>query len=299
MYFIKRLLLNLYVRIHPIFTYISIALFNTEQELLKADPNDLNEKNKINQKKLHRNPVINKMEQGQKDEKYVKDYYEILKKADKFMKTATPYKMAGVADRFGMNLGLKDQYGRRYDHVGFYDPKSKYYGKTLGDILKLQEEERRLKDDDYELLKIFDNKPIVKGIAKDDGIIEATSGNTNVGFKMLNEYEKTKVTKFPLKVVRESGDTLNKIEQITEFLHIKKIGFEHRLFEFFIPKKFKLNEYFDDKGTIDELCDIQEIWFDDEYGEYCGYRVDEFVKTHTTETYDIIKLKGVEIIKMN
>lgn len=287
----KKTIFNIFVR-------ISLALFNVEHEILKADPNNLNERNKINQKRLHRNPVINKMEQGQRDEQYTQDYYEILKKADKFLRTATPNKIAGVADRFGMNLGIKDKYGKRYDHVGFYDPKNKNYGKTLGEVLEKQTEERRLKDDDYELLQIINNEPIEVGMSKLDEIIETKTDKSTTGFEGMNEYEKSKKRKFPIHIERDDNDVFNKIEQLTEFLHIKKIGFEHRLYEFFIPKKFKLHEHLDNNEMINELSNINQIWFHDDYGKYIGYRVDEFEKIINTNEYDIIKLKGVEIREM-
>lgn len=60
-------------------TNISISLYNTEVELLKASPDDLNEKDKKVTRKLHRNQVLEKFYAGQRDEKYTKDYYELLK----------------------------------------------------------------------------------------------------------------------------------------------------------------------------------------------------------------------------
>ncbi|MEW3887702.1 hypothetical protein QOZ60_30645, partial [Pseudomonas aeruginosa] len=84
----------------------------------------------------HRNPVLEKFYAGQTDEKYIQDYYEILKKADNFIKNATPFKMAVGADRHGMNYGKIDKYGRVYEHFGFYDNKSKHVGKTLNEVIQ-------------------------------------------------------------------------------------------------------------------------------------------------------------------
>jgi hypothetical protein len=81
------------LKFHLIMFNISIALFNTENLILKADPNDLGNKNKKNQRMRHRNETLEKFYAGQTDEKYVKDYYEILKLSDKFMRTATPHKI--------------------------------------------------------------------------------------------------------------------------------------------------------------------------------------------------------------
>ena len=74
------------------------------------------------------------------------------------MRKATPHQMAVAADKHGSNYGLKDQYGRRYEHYGFFDSKHKHAGKTLGEVFALDMEEKRTKDDDYELLYIFNNK---------------------------------------------------------------------------------------------------------------------------------------------
>lgn len=150
--FLKRIYFWCYIKVHTTLINISIALYNTEQEILKADPNDLTEKDKKNQRMLHRNPVLEKFYAGKTDEKYVKDYYEILKKADKFIRTATPRQMAVAADKYGTSYGMKDPQGRTHEHYGFYDGKHKNAGKTIAEVLLKEYDERRTKDDDYELL---------------------------------------------------------------------------------------------------------------------------------------------------
>jgi hypothetical protein len=195
--------------------YISIALFNTENEILKADPNNLGEKNKHVQRMRHRNQVLEKFYAGQTDEKYVQDYYEILKKADTFMKNATPFKMAVGADKHGMNYGKEDKYGRTYEHLGFYDVKSKHSGKTLGEVIEEQMIERRTTDDNYELLYIFDNKPINNGLLD---LPKYVSESTK--FSVEDLVKNSKSMEFPIKIYRANNEVVNKIEQITE--HLKR-----------------------------------------------------------------------------
>jgi hypothetical protein len=287
----KRIYVWIYIKIHTILIYISLALYNTEIEVLKANPDDLQERDKRETRKLHRNPVLEKFLAGQTHEKYVQDYYEILRRADKFMRTATPHQMAVAADKYGTSYGMKDQYGRRYEHYGFFDEKSKNAGKTIAEVLVEEYEERRTKDDDLELLYIFNNKPIQPGIAKFyDAIEKAKTEN--------NEFEVTVVKswEFPLKIERENKDCVNKIEQLTEFLHIKKIGFEYRQLEFFIPLKFKTSDILEDDPIFKEITNIKEVFIKDEYGTLKGFGIIKYIKRiNHNNTHDVLKFEGIEM----
>ena len=167
--FLKKIYFWCYIKIHTFIINLGITtglvLYRTEEDL-SPEFNDVQEKDKKIQRKLHRNQTLEKFYAGQADEKYTQDYYEILRRADKFMRTATPHQMAVAADKYGTSYGMKDQYGRRYEHYGFFDEKSKNAGKTIAEVLIEEYEERRTKDDDLELLYIFNNKPIQPGIAK-------------------------------------------------------------------------------------------------------------------------------------
>ena len=63
----------LYIKVHSIMINISIALYNTEEVILKANPNITGEGGKIIQRKRHRNQLLEKFYAGQRDEKYVQD----------------------------------------------------------------------------------------------------------------------------------------------------------------------------------------------------------------------------------
>ena len=295
--FFQNILLWLYIKIHSVLINISIALYNTEQEILKADPNDLDEKNNHTQRMRSRNQLLEKFYAGQTDEKYVKDYYELLKKADKFIRTATPYKMAVAVDKYHMNYGHKDQYGRRYEHYGFFDEKHKHAGKTIGEVLEMEYKERRTNDDDYELLQIFNNKPIEVGLAKVFNVVEK-SQKEDLGY----EYEvkdienKSKQFEFPIRGTHSNAETLNKIEQLAEFLHVKKIGFEFRQLEFFIPLKFKTNEIEENSKIFNELIDLKEIFIRNEYGELIGFGIIKFIKRiNHNNTHEVWKFQGIEM----
>ena len=127
---------------------VGIMIYRAEVDA-QADPDDIKEGDKKIQRMLHRNQTLEKFYAGKTDEKYVREYYEILKKADKFIRTATPYQMALAADKHGSSYAQKDPRGKKYEHFGFYDEKHRHTGKTIGEVLIKEYEERRLKDDDY------------------------------------------------------------------------------------------------------------------------------------------------------
>jgi len=279
---------------------ISIALYNSEHDILKADPNNLSEADKKTTRMLHRNPLLEKFYAGTRDEKYMKDYYELLEKADKFMRTASSHKMAVASDKYGMSYGQKDKFGRTYEHYTFFDDKHKHAGKTLGEVLDIEMEERRLKDDDYELLYIYDNKPIEVGLANIMDVLEKNEGeNAEFEYKVVDVFKKSKQFKFPISALRKNKDAVNKIEQLTEFLHVKKIGFEYRILEFYIPLKFRTSDVPEDSAIYKELLDITEIFINDKYGKLKGFGIIEFMKrVNYNNTHEVWKFEGIEMDTM-
>ena len=294
---------------------LSIGLSRVEEDILTPkELTDTNEKNNHNIKAETRNPIARKMQQGVKDEKFVKEYYELLKKSDEFMETADPEKIAQIAVKRRMTLGLKldkdgvpipfktdaddkvikndmgvpqqkDEFGRRYDNYGFFDPKHKHYGKTIREVTLAQVDERKLKDDDFPIEYMINNTPIVEGIIKG-----AKLGQMSIA-------EQAKHFKFPLKIISENTYSNNIIE-LTEFLHVKRIDEKHRILEFFIPKKFKLGEQDLDSKIMKELLDFQQIWHKEKYGEMFGFSITSFFKRVETDKHDIIKFNAKLIEKL-
>lgn len=296
--FFQNLAIRFLIRIHTMFLVISIALRNTEVELLKANPDNLDESSKKTTRKLHHNRLLEKFYAGQRDEKYMQDYYDLLKKVNKFIRETTPHKMAVAGDRHGMNYGLKDRYGRRYEHLGFFDGKHKHSGKTIGEVLVEEFEERRTKDDDYELLDIIDNKPIEVEFSKIFEVVEKTKRKkVDFDFEMVDRFSVSKKFKFPIKIVRENdieNDIENKIEQLTESLHVKKIGFEHRQLEFLIPIKFKTLDYNENSDIFKELITFNQVYVKNEYGDLIGYNIIKFTKRIThNDTHDVFKFHAI------
>ena len=323
--FFKNILFWLYLRYHSIMMIISQALYNTEMDILKSDPNDLQERDKKTTRMLHRNPLLEKFYAGNRDEKYTKDFYEILKKADMFMKKATPNKMAIAADKYHTNYGMKDEYGRRYEHYGFFDDKHKHAGKTLGEVLEQEMKDRRTNDDDYELLYIFDNAPIEVGLSKIMDVVQPTGKKISdrevltlvkteddkltevlgdvVEYDELEVQDmanKSKQFTFPIKAQRDDDTTVvNKIEQLTEYLHIKHIGFEHRQLEFFIPLKFKTSEIVEGSDIFNEIINFKSIFIKNDYGELIGFGINKLTKRIIhNDTHEVWKFEGIEMKDM-
>lgn len=281
--FFFKIFLWVYIKIHTVFINLGLAMQDEAMSNFNID-----ERGKRTTRKIHPNKLLEKFYAGQRDEKYVQDYYELLKKADKFMRNATPHQKAAAADRWGMNVGIKDKYGRRYDHVGFFDDKHKHAGKTIKEVLEAELLERRTNDDDYELLAIINNDPIETGLSKVEEVVD----DELLVNDMLN---KSKTLEFPIKVTRET-EVVNKIEQLAEFMHIKKIGFEHRQLEFFIPLKFKTTGVTEGSKIFTELINVGHVYVNDEYGDVAGFNVHSFEKRIIyDDTHEVWKFHGIEM----
>lgn len=275
----------LYKQFNIIKFYLGISMYNTDMEILKTPALDVDEKNKKIQRKKHHNDLLEKFYQGQRCEKYTQDYYEILKKGDEYLFKADARRMDLTADKWGMSYGRKDPLGRRtYEHLGYFDPSHKNYGKTLSEVLNTEIEERSL-NDSFDMMYMFDNRPLQLNLVE-----SADSFNVKNGV-MHN--------KRPLMINRGDSVIINKIEDITDYIHVKKIGFEHRYYDFFIPKKFKLEDYDNNSDVFKELVGINNFWIKGKYGELYGFTVTEFIKRiDYNQEYEVLKFKGTEIINI-
>jgi len=306
---------------------IAIALSNVEDEVMSGVHLKLDGKNRQEQRKRHRNQTLERMYQGQRDERYIQHYYELLWKAEKFMRNATPSEMQIAADKWGMSYGKsddemrnvgslpgsmrtkkpkKDKWGKRYEHYGFFDPKNPNFGKTLAEVMREEVKQRATKDDDYPLQYMVSNKPLEEGLSKTKEIKENKDSDSMTQFEGLNHYQKAKIRKFPIKIRRENDNTPNKIEQLTDFLHIKYINSRDRVLEFFVNNKFGLNLLKTDNTIFKEVINIKQVWFRDEYGNLHGFIIDKFYKRSNDvskntdkDTYEVIKFYGKEIITLD
>lgn len=289
-------------KLRGFFVSASIGLFFAFKRLddeFKADPVDLF-------KTEERTQIRSRISMDMFDEQYVQQFYEILKKADKFLRSANPAKIQKTAGKFGLNYGQKDQYGRRHEHYGFFDEKHKYYGKSLNEVRGEEVKDRSIHEDDYPVVVMYQNK-------KEFSFNESAAMvmDNDKGFYAPEIHELARAKKYPLTIVRK-GDQLvaNRIEQLCEYLHVKQITSEHKILEFFIPKKFRLETIGDDDPIFKELINIDQVWFKDEYGDSNTYKISDFYKRGEYKKYtekgeinpsgfDIIKFKAMDIIQLN
>lgn len=238
------------------------------------------------------------------DEQYVQQFYEILKKADKFLRSANPAKIQKTAGKFGLNYGMKDKYGRRFEHYGFFDEKHEHYGKSLNEVRGLEVAERSLDEDNYPVIVMYQNK-------KEFSLLESAKillDNDNI-LHAPEIHELARMKQYPLLIVRD-GQVANRLEQLTEYLHVKEISSKHKILEFFIPAKFGLSKISEDDPIFKELIAIKQVWFKDEYGDRNSYSITSYYKRgeynkHIPKGevipagYDIIKFQAMDIIEIS
>ncbi len=259
-----------------IFIRVSLALKAVEDEF-KAQVADLVGGGK-EYKQRNNNPLLKKFEKGQTDERYVQDFYEVLKQADEVVRSTNPDKAAKIADKHGVNIGAKDKWGMRWDHHGFLDPKHKHYGKTLKEIRSLEIEERKMTDEDnYPIVALFTNKSELSFLQTTKVI---KSEFDQIGMGDLSKLASMK--KFPLIAIRKDINVVNKIEQLVEYVHVKGLTSQHFIIEMFIPYKYGIRNFDNESEVVKQLTDIEQLWFTDEYGDKHAYRITSFKsrKTH-------------------
>ena len=249
----KKLLNKLKLKLSLLKFYIGVSVAGADR-ILKSEDHSVSEKDKKSTRKLHSNETLEKFYAGKADEKYTQQFYEILKKADLFMKRATPYKMAAVADRFGMSLGKEIIKGETVEeHFGFYDEKHVNAGKTLLEVIDKEIEERRTKDDDLKVIDMVDNKAILPTISD------------SIEYALMSNLERAKLLKYPIKLIRDNDEIVNKLEMITEYMHVKRINDTHSQLEFFIDKKFKLDKIETEGEIFQELINIKQVQYNGKY----------------------------------
>lgn len=286
-------------RIKQYFVSATIGIvfaFKRFDDELKADPIDLFK----TEQRAEMRSLFNMF-----DEQYVAYFYEVLKKADKFLRSANPAKIQRTAGKFGMNYGMKDKYGRRYEHYGFFDEKHRFHGKSINEVREIEVNERTLNDDDdYPVIIMYQNK---KEFSFSESL-DIVLNHQSAGLYAPEIHELARMKKYPLTIVRKN-QVVNRIEQLTEFLHVKQVTEQHKILEFFIPKKFKLEEITDDDPIFQELISIDQVWFKDEYGDRNSYKITKYHKRGEYKKYtekgelnpngfDIIKFTATDIVEL-
>lgn len=296
----KKIIFWIYLKLHTMSYYIGISQHNIGQDILKIDPFDIKEGDKKIQRMRSRSQLLEKFYAGKRDEKIIQHFYEVLKKADSFMRNASAHKMAVAADKYGTNYGMEDIYGRKHEHYGFFDDKHKHAGKTLGEVLEMEMEDRRTKDDNFKIAYILNNKPIEVGLTKITDVIKETEKeDADFEYEVADILYKSKQFEFPLKPIRNDKNVINKIEELTEYLHVKKIGDEMIQLEFFIPLKFKTDKIEDNSEIFLDIININGIFAKDIYGDMKWFGINKYIKRIIhNDSHEVWKFEGVEMQQM-
>ena len=280
-FYIKGGIAWLYMKVYAFMIYLAVAMYYVEKDTLKVNGEAI-----VSMIKEKRGSVLNKFLAGERDEQYVQQFHEILRKADEFQMKKTPFEQAVAADKFAMNIGRKDPItGEIIDHHGFFDKKSKYAGKTLKEVINTQIKERTTTND-YEVIAVHSNKPVEVGLS--DLLYGVDNDNKDATTIVKNSKGKFK---YPLFVHRDK-DVVNKIELLTETLFVKKIGMDVVMLEFYIPTKFKTIKYDDDSEVIQEIINIDNVYYKEKYGEIRGYKIDKFKNRVLHNDYEVFKFVG-------
>ena len=246
----------------------SMAMKNTEEEILKPDPAQLQSGTKKEHTKMS-SSLLESMRRGEYNAQYVQHFYEVLRRADELVANSTPDEMKMLAERYGMGEAANNSYNMLNE-----DHKKRYGNRSTKDVRKEQILQRVTGDDTYPIDHMIINKRILRNV------YESAIGQPR-------EYD------FSLKVGRKYN-TINKIEELAEYMHVKHLGENQKLLEFYIPKKFKIIDS-QHVEALEEVKRFEYVSFSDDYGKRYDYSVKRFYKISQNNDYDVLKFNAVEI----
>jgi len=249
----------------------SMAMKNVEEDIIKVDPNQLANNTKKEYRKSS-SQLLESLRKGEYNQQYVSYFYELLKRADDIVNNSSPEQLRLLAEKYGMGNTNTNQFKFLHeDHL------NKYGNKDMSTIKNEEIKKRVTTDDNFPIEKIITNKR-----------------------QVLNMYEHASGAKakysYSIKVKRKH-DVENRIEEISEYLHIKELVSEGngRILEFFIPKKFQLENINQNSVLFSELKNIDYIIYTDDYGRKFEYSIKNFYKISENGMYDVFKFKGNKI----
>ena len=96
----------------------------------------------------------------------------------------------------------------------------------------------------------------------------------------------------PIKITKIKSDNINiknKIQEYTDYLHIKKYNNNNKILEFYINKEVNLDSKFE------EFKKTNNIYFKDKYGDLSSYNIIEFIDIKDFNSYNILRFEANEI----
>jgi hypothetical protein len=152
----------------------------------------------------------------------------------------------------------------------------------------------------YKILKLADEKIYKVDFSK----IDSKRTDSTEDFKLIdiinniieikNHDEVVFSNKEPVKLTRIKSKDLDrkyKIEEFTEYLHIKKYDNEHLLLEFYI-NKYNYNNI---DNYLEDFKNISNIYYNSKYGELTEYKIIKFYKLSIYNFNHVLKFIAKKI----
>lgn len=250
----------------------SIAMKNVEQDVRTVEQlPSYQGQGQQRFKKQSRMSLLESMKQGEYNAQYVDYFYEVLKKADDLVLNSTPQQLQLLAEKYGMG----DHAAARYNFL--HESQKQIHGNKSPQEIRREEYSRRVTgDDNYPVERIVTNRKNMKNV-----LDHAMGGSAQYSYSIS---------------VQRMYQTKNAIEIVTELLHVKEMGSQHRLIEFYIPKKYGVKQLQHTNPNIyQEMISIQGVSFNDDYGQPSDYKITGFYKMSENGMYDVVKFKGHKI----
>jgi hypothetical protein len=231
---------------------ISIAMSKLENQLFKNSDEALNsgDGSEINNIK---SDLLKSLYNGEYNQEYVNKFYRILKKSDNLILNSNRLELLEKTKRHGMDTGNEDI-------IRFLNSNMEYKNIRIEDKID--------KSDNFEIEKIITNKIEIINIE------DAINGHK---------------AKFITTLKSKTIDRNIKIEEITDYLHIKKINDNEKLLEFYLNNTHNIDEIFN------ELINIDNIYFKDIYGDRLEYKIVEYINKNSFNSYNILKFLAHEV----
>lgn len=269
----------------------AMAMKKVDDEMLKAPILDSNESDGHEIK--HREKLsehVEKFAQGKEDSQYTKKYYAILKRADEIIRESSAEELQEISIKYGMQeIGIskvdKETDENIEDEHGQQPLDKRYNNSYLQNQLegKNKKVRRQIINESYgiqdglETEFVFKNEPKLKN-----------------DFEVALNPNLKPVYKWPLNVIRKR-DVVQKIEQLVELVYIKNLGSGAKRIEFHIPEKYGAGKYGPGTDVHSELCMMDQIRFQNVYGETMAYSVGSYERTRKHNKYDVMVFIGKEI----
>jgi hypothetical protein len=240
-------LVNLYIKIkkhlYSILINISLSLSKFENDFLKNTKDDDKYTGGRTSIDNIKNQTLKSLQKGEYNQEYVNKFYKILKAADEIANNKNMLKTK--LETYGMDSGNEELINYLSNDVNYRNI----------DITKKTDT-----SDKYTLLDIIKNN--VHILNPEDVLF----GNE---LKKLTTIKSTDLN-------REI-----KIEEYTEYLHIKK----------YLKNKYLLEFYVNSSNNVDEknIKKLNNIYYSDKYGDKSDYKIIRFYKKTTHNSYNVYK----------